>query len=138
MIRAKLDSHWNYILEQFENVYPELASEAVHWYSSGYNDIIVILEDGRRFLYNYMSHNLVPYYEPDNLYDEEEAEWRTQFSYRLRRRMNDALMSQEQLAEQTGISKVTISKYMNGKATPSAYNMRRIRDVLKCTPMELE
>ena len=136
-MRAKLDEHWVYVLEQFENVYPELAEDMIHWYSVGYNEMIVILEDDRRFLYNYTTHNLIPYYDPNNLERQEEEAWRREFSYRLRRKMNDAFVSQERLAEETGISRMSISKYMNGKATPSAYNLEHICKVLKCSTIDL-
>ena len=44
--------------------------------------------------------------------------------------MNEKCIGQEALSEITGISKVTISGYVNGKSLPSLYNADRIAEAL--------
>ena len=137
MVRARMDEKWDRILEEFENVYPSVASETNWWYVVGLNEIVVILDDGSRFIYNYMTKMLKQFYSPGEVDEQNEEECRREFSRNLRKKMEDAYMTQEMLSEATGISKVTISKYMNGLATPSIYNARRICKALNCATYEL-
>lgn len=55
------------------------------------------------------------------------------FGLKLKDLMKLHNVSQEELSEQTGLSKVTLSKYMNGRAEPSYFNAKKIADVLECS-----
>ena len=46
-------------------------------------------------------------------------------------------MTYDDLSDVTGISRVTISNYATGKATPSMYNLSKIARALKCTTQTL-
>ena len=46
-------------------------------------------------------------------------------------------MNRDLLSYKTGISTVTLSKYMNGKTTPSTYNIQKIAQALRCSVTEL-
>lgn len=45
------------------------------------------------------------------------------FSQRLKQAMQQANMTQKQLADETGLGKSSISQYLSGKNEPSKYNM---------------
>jgi transcriptional regulator with XRE-family HTH domain len=49
---------------------------------------------------------------------------------KLRLAMSEKGINATQLAEKTGISKVSISQYLNGKNTPSAKNLAKLEEVL--------
>ena len=57
------------------------------------------------------------------------------FRYVLKREMRG--VSEMELSEMTGISAVTISKYLHGKSIPNGRNIRKIAMALGCTPNDL-
>lgn len=137
MARLKMNEQWNYNIEYFEHVYPELAEQVVDWYPYKQMHLMVKLNDGSRYVYNITNHNLYKFYDPVDPIIEDEESCRQDFARKLRNKMNTILITQEMLANESGISRITISKYLNGRATPSIYNLRRICDVLGCTANEL-
>lgn len=66
-----------------------------------------------------------------------EVEWMKEFGNRLKEILEDAWTSQSELAEFTGISRSTISKYVNGLQMPSGKAIVQICYVLDCTMNEL-
>ena len=63
-----------------------------------------------------------------------EQEWRKEFARRLRRIAHQNKdYNQKELAEASGISEVTISRYYNGLRSPSSDNLVRIARALDCT-----
>ena len=67
-------------------------------------------------------------------YDEEL--YKKEFSSNLQRVLNDKNVSQRKLSEDTGISEVSISRYLNGKRIPSFYTIEKIALALKCSTDE--
>jgi transcriptional regulator with XRE-family HTH domain len=65
-----------------------------------------------------------------------EDQCRTEFGKRLIRRMYDKRMSQKELSSETGISEQMLSRYINGKSTPSFYIVDKIAKVLNCSTDE--
>lgn len=127
---------WQSIFDEFVFMYPGMGSEVEDWYPSGQFEITVKLSDGAKLRYHYLEKTFrFIHIENDN--NPTEEEWLREFSRRLTKKMSYAYMTQEKLAELTGISTSTLSKYMNGKSIPSAYNMRRIARALKCSSAEL-
>ena len=66
----------------------------------------------------------------------DEMTWRKEFSKLLRDKLRHEGIKQEQLAAETGISRITISKYLNQRATPSGYNLNLIAECLRCPVYE--
>ena len=119
----------------FAMQFPYDAAKAVEYYleDGGYH-LIVILNDGRRVSFDV--------YEESSRYlpnsdDVDEERFRLEFGRRLRRIMDFKHINQLELSKKTGISNVTISKYICGKATPSFYNAVKIARVLDCSITEL-
>ena len=71
------------------------------------------------------------------MYDMTESEFRTKFAQQLKDRIKICSYGVEYLSEQSGISAVSISKYLNEKATPSIYNLRRLAKALHCSDADL-
>lgn len=66
-----------------------------------------------------------------------EAEWLNIFGDNLRDILAEQWMSQEELAEATGISEGTISKYVNKKLMPSMCSLIKMSRALSMTLDEL-
>ena len=67
----------------------------------------------------------------------DEMTWRKEFAKLLRYKLRCTGISQEQLAAETGISRITINKYLDQRATPSGYHVNLIAEYLKCSVSEL-
>lgn len=111
--------------------------EIVDWYPSGHLEITVKMRDGRQFIYEFMGSNIYPLRSNWKVNAAKESTWAARFSRQLRAKMKKSGVSQERLSELTGISRVMLSKYMNGTACPSGYNLDRICDALQCSLNEL-
>ena len=59
------------------------------------------------------------------------------FVYRLNRKMNIQHITQNELAIKTGISKTTMSRYLNKKRIPRIDAVIKIANVLGCSISEL-
>lgn len=137
-MERKFYDMWLPILEDFTRNYYMFEERVRDWYPSGRNEIIVILDDGCKLRYDWLSKT---YYEITNTkYSdpcEDEKTWRTNFAERLSLKIKNTCYTQERLAVETGISMVTINKYTKGRAIPSAYNLMKIARALKCSITEL-
>lgn len=51
--------------------------------------------------------------------------------------LDDALMTQKELSDETGISEPTISRYIRGESMPSLKNIMNIAYVMECDLNEL-
>lgn len=128
--------YWKSVYEEFVRTYPDISVKMVDWYPSGQMEIVVKTEDNKRYIYDWhlKSMHLLCGDNDECVMDEDE--WRRCFANKLNRKMRNISRSQNFLASETGISRMTISKYINGKATPSAYNLKKIADALRCSVSE--
>ena len=130
---------WENMLNEIARVRPDIYNNMIDWYSSNQGEITIKVEGGKKYAFDFRhidSPTLIPSFE-DSMEEMDEDIWRKNFSRRLRRRMEYIGVSQEWLSDKTGISQVTISKYLNGKSSPSGYSMERIARALGCTVGEL-
>ena len=116
--------------ELLELRYSSLYANAVEFIRVGPFELIVKTQDGKAWLYD-DSEGTVVNLEPDRLNISEES-YRLQFGMRLKRLLMTKGISQQDLSNITGISTVMISHYINGKATPSGYNIDKIAMALGC------
>ena len=130
------ENYWRPVFNMFKEDYPKLAEEWVDWYPSGQMEITVRMPDGKKYVYDMFTRTA---YTIRNEMDDNisEKEWRKYFSRNLNHKLRNISMTQDALSELTGISTITISKYSNGKATPSGYNLRKIVKALNCSVREL-
>lgn len=126
------------LIRDFEDHYPSLVEQMVDWYPSGRMEITILIDDGRRLTYNGSMHTLRVIHDPhdDSEYIDDEK-WRKEFSAQFRRKLSTTNLTQEDISELTGISKVMLSKYRQGKATPSGTNLCKLARALECTVSEL-
>lgn len=130
-------NYWEPVFDEFIRMYPDLGEQTVDWYPSGQMEIVVKIKSGTKYTYDWMHKLLTVIYDPEEDYDENELKWRTTFGKNLDHKLHNVSKSQDLLAFETGISPVTINKYIKGRATPSAYNLRKIARALRCSVTEL-
>ena len=135
-LSSELVSKWIPVFNDFVERQPSLASQVVDWYPSGQMEIVIKLYDGTKLIYNWLIDSVCRY-DSYTEYDDDEESLKRIFGYRVKNRLYILNMSQEDLAEKTGISYVTISKYVHGKSSPSITNAKRIAKALKCQLREL-
>lgn len=118
------------LFEMFSEQFPNLAEKVVEWHSS--DDFEIRLNMGDYYMYYDEVYHTIRY--PFKLNDRtyEEA-WRKMFAFKLERRMFSMGYTQYDLAEKSGLSYVTISKYLNGKASPSGHTLAKLAQVLECS-----
>lgn len=66
-----------------------------------------------------------------------ELEWMKTFGQTLKNKLDDAWMTQRELAEESGISESSISYYINGERIPKIRSIINIAHALSCDPAEL-
>ena len=122
---------YNFIYEEFQLMFPRIADHAVSWDPINDIEISIMLDDGEEMRYDHLSKcaRRVIYHEEDDI---DEKVWRREFARNIDRRMRQLGINQMILSERSGISQITISKYMNCSATPSTYNTRRLARALEC------
>ena len=130
---------WASVYRDFKRQHPYLDEQVVDWYPSGQREISVILDDNSKYCHELGSSTLRRIYSVNDNNENyiDEYDWRIEFSNNLRRKMFKYAMSQDELSERTGISHVTISKYLNCRATPNGYNIDLMARALHCSVSEL-
>ena len=130
------DSRYSSIFVEFKRMFPTIASTVTSGYASGLHEITVFLEDGSKLIYDRLDET-IRYLAGRLTSDRTEEIWRKEVGRRLRRKMYLSGITQKELSDRTGIPQSNISKYINGQATPSSYNLIMIAEVLKCSTTEL-
>ena len=123
------------VTHEFKMYFPTIFEKGVKYTGNDFGELIVKLEDGSYISYDTYEHTIRNLPRDDKNMSENEC--RREFSIRLYKTMIRKGMAQNELSERTGISEVTISKYMNGKATPSFYNVDKIAKALNCSVEDL-
>lgn len=119
----------------FKLYFPIVSELATSFKQTGLFDLTIKLNDGTSVMYDDVEHAIRTLPRDSNLMSESEC--RREFGLRLRKLMRIKNISQLELSEKTGISSVTISNYLNFKATPSFYNADKIAKAIGCSIEEL-
>lgn len=127
------NSKWKLIFSNLELYYPDTLEQMQSWYASGDWEVTLKLKDGTRWMFDGRE-NLLSKIRDDNISQEEYCE---EFSRRLYRKMRDAGVGTEELAERLGVARSTVSRYLNCHTIPSGYVIMRIAQILQCSPNDL-
>lgn len=122
------------ILESFKNDYTRWYNRMVDWYGNGDYEIVAILDDRSKLIYNQATGTMR--FLRNEGAEISEEDWIKDFSMTLKHKVSMSGLTQQDLSNATGISKVSISKYMAGKSVPSHYNMLKIARALNCSVYE--
>ena len=133
------DEHCRAMLNNFLMMLPFVEDRIKDCWVSGDREITVLTYDGKVFKYDDVAKCCSAYKTLEDMMrpPANEDEWRRKFSFKLYRTMMAKLKSQEDLAYESGLSQSVISKYMNGKSTPSVYKLQKIADALGCSVSDL-
>lgn len=141
---------WLPVLDNFERTYDALCSKqhiktpkVIDWYPSGYLELTVKVDTGEMLIYEFMGDRIYPLHSGlisstlEMRRSTNEMEWRQNFSINLKKRMYKRGISIDKLSYMTGISRVSLSKYLNGKTTPNSYTLEQLAYALECSISEL-
>lgn len=119
------------MLLSFEAEFPSEAKRVVRYWEYCTYELAVQLDDGKVLIYDNMNHSI----RRAPTYGEEltEQELKTEFGRRLQRLLYSRGMTQEDLANVTGISQAMISQYITGRVNPSFAKVDKICRVLGCS-----
>lgn len=97
-------------------------------------ELFVRLSTGEKLIFDAL-YNTVRFirYENDKLTDEQELK---EFTRNLKKFMGYKFMTQEELADKVGVSRVMMNKYMNGKAIPNAMMLNKLAKALDCSTQD--
>lgn len=123
------------IIRHFSMYFPSFFKRAVEIRPDKYNTLFVRLDDGDSLIYEDTDHYIRRL--PDDKDNMTEDELKREFSYRLKRIMYVKGITQEVLAERTGLSQPAISQYLSGKRIPNFCAIDKIARVLKCSVDDL-
>lgn len=115
-------------------------SEVYDWRPGVHNELVVYLHNGDVLSYNCMSHDCVRVIKgvrDDDVDVATDEDFGVRFSTNLKRIMNKRFMTQRELAEKSGLTILSVNKYVNGHATPSFDSAVKLADALNCTVSDL-
>lgn len=119
------------MFNNFTMRFPFIAEKAIDWCKSSEYDITVRLEDGSIFLYDDMEGSIRKLPSDSRSLTKEECD--REFGERLMRMMRRKIITQAELSERTGLDQAQISRYLNGKNSPSFYIVDKIAKALNCS-----
>lgn len=128
------NSKWKLIFNNLELYYPDTVEQMRSWYASGDWEITIKLTDGTRWIFDGRENLLYRLKDDKNISQEEYTQ---EFARRLYRKMRDAGIGTEELADRIGVSRRTFSRYLNGHTVPNGYVLTRIASVLQCSINDL-
>ena len=121
----------NDIRQNFSQYFRFLADKAIDIAIVDDWTLHVRLEDGSSVVYDDMLHTIRNL--PQNSKTMTEQECRVEFGSRLRKILLHRGMSQSELCQRADITDVQLSRYMNGRHTPSLYVVDKIAKALGCS-----
>lgn len=103
------------------------------WMPFGKNSIDITFKDGGKFRYNYFSNSIMRL-DVSTADDNERLKQLAEdfFPRKLIKAISDAGYCQKDLADETGITECTISRYCSGERLPNVINIMLIAKTLKC------
>lgn len=125
----------NNTYRNFSIYYSYLVDRVASWREIDIYLLLIKLDNGEAYIYDDLYQTLKSVPKDPNAMTEEEC--RKEFGRRLSRIMGFKHITQVELSVMTGIPQAQLSKYINGKTTPSFYNVDKIAKALKCSVDEL-
>lgn len=122
------------MLKRFELRHPHFYDRAVDWWASGRISIGIRLSDGDILDYNDMD-NTVRWVKVGEAVTDESR--RASFGANLQKFVTHCGMSKGEIAENLGITKAMLSRYLHGKTMPSLDKGVQIANLMRCSVEEL-
>lgn len=119
---------------RFLMYYPIDNVEVIEQVYIGDMETIFTLSDGSKVLYDESCDGFMQIKRLGYITDEM---WLDEFTRKLRKKITLSRIPQKEIAESTGVSENSMSRYLNGKTIPNALVLRRLADCLRCSIEEL-
>lgn len=123
------------IVREYKLWYPAFYERTVDCAITGYNLLLAVLDNGDKLEFCMMDKSLrdVTYnYSIENDDAVSDEEYRKIIGDRLKTLLRDRSLRHERLAEMIGVSRQSMSMYINGRSLPSVRIIRRIARALNC------
>lgn len=123
------------IFNVFKNTFPDIAEQVNTYEPYGYLGIKLTLYDGSTLVFDYVNSTL-----RELTYDNGELskeDWLEEFGHNLNEIMLVKGITRKELSEQTNISQATISRWINGSACPTLFDIRKVARELNCSVDDL-
>ena len=130
-------NHWYPIYRDFLNWHEEYEGKVVDYYPCGRNELMIRLDNLQYIRFNWEINTIHIVHSASFEQTNTDESWKRNFAERLFKRMRVMHITQEELSNLTGISAVTISKYVTAKAMPNGLNLSRLAHALDCSVSEL-
>lgn len=117
------------LFEHYEPYDPPASEQTVDEKYIGDFETIFILKDGSRILFDEMTKStriIIP------AIDESDDIWLKEFSRKIKKKMKFKRITQIELADNIGVSRLTASRYVNGQRVPDYLTLKKISKVLNC------
>lgn len=124
----------NYLLKNLRMNYADIFNNASDFRFTRASEVIIIMNDGVRLVYNDMDKTVRELPSADTLSKDQCVR---EFGFRLRSIMHQKGVTQAELAVRTGMPQTSLSRYVNGKHEPGLYNVDRIATALGCSVDDL-
>ena len=139
-IETKMLDTNNLIVREYKLWYPTFYKRTVDCAITGYHLLLAVLDDGTKLEFCSLDNSLrdvTRSYDTDYLDNMDDVEYRREFGDRLKTLLRDRNFRHDFLANTVGISRQSMSMYINGKAMPSIHIVRRIARALDCDIRDL-
>ena len=124
------------LFENFSLNFPSMAAKTVKWRANSYFDITARLADGTSIIYD-DSNETIRAVEEYIYNPSTDDEWKKVISIKLNTVMRVKGVSVAELSDRTGLSRQTLSKYINGHGLPNIQKLAEIAKALRCSITEL-
>lgn len=130
-----LGNKYERLFRDFGMQHPQFYEQVIDWCPSGQMSIFVKLKNGKCYDYDRMDGSLRRVRSKNDVFDDDILI--KELSANLQKNIPLAGKTQMELCEELGITRTMMSRYLHGKATPSATKLYRIAKAIGCTMEEL-
>lgn len=124
-----------YFIKNFELYHSHLVEEVEEYNIDRLGYLVVRMKDGSVILFDNDTYSIVDY--PSNIREMSSKQHKEDFGRRLRLVMRRKGFTQKRLSEESGISEVSISRYVNGGREPSFHTVDILAYTLGCSVDDL-
>ena len=119
-----------YLVEGFKAWFPQYYEQASNIRERGYGELVFEMPDGVTYVYDQFLDSIHVEDRRSKTEPRTNSEWAREFSIRLKRHMTRLRWTQNDLAEELGVTQATIQHWCSGKTLPSVANAVKIAHAL--------
>ena len=128
------------IIREYKLWYPSFYERTIDITITGYHLLLAVLDNGNKVEFSLLDNSLrdvTHMYSYETEDDMSEEEYRKAVGDRIKTLSRDRSLKHESLAELVGVSRQSMSMYINGRSLPSIRIVRRMAKALNCDVRDL-